>query len=565
MLVTTHLTLLNMLILVEPEDVSTSQTLAAISMHDSELYPDAKVTDTSQLTRRISVTHIEQSKEESEQLPVYRLYKRRFAGLFGFILLALVTGMPWAWFGPISTDTAQAFDISINQVNWLGNIISCVYIPVSLLVPVLCTRFGVRRCVEVGVVTLLISGWLRYAGTISTLSPESAYALLILGQLFSAISQPAFQVLGPKYSEMWFDLKGRTTATMVIAVANPVGGAIGQLLSPLIGTARQSILVLAIISTVVTPALFLIESEPPSPPTYAGSKAPQSLYSLLRAMVGKVRPDDPAYMAPHERLDFVIDTLLFGVFVGAANALSILSAQYFEPEGYSDTVSGLLGATLLLSGVLASVVTAPLFDRVLTHHLGITLKSLVPIAAGAWLSLIWAVKPNNTGGLFAIMVIIGVCSLIMLPVGLELGVEVTRNADGSAAILWCAGNAFGIIFIIAEGALRASATASPPYNMHAAFVLHGVLVMVVGASVVFIRAKQVRREMDERMAQHLNSTRRVEGVPMYPLVTAYSGQSIRSIEKESGSIQDRDDFVPLPDKRDDMKVDAIETVVQSDA
>jgi hypothetical protein len=37
-------------------------------------------------------------------------------------------------------------------------------------------------------------------------------------QLFSAISQPAFQVLGPKYSEMWFDLKGRTTATMVIAV-----------------------------------------------------------------------------------------------------------------------------------------------------------------------------------------------------------------------------------------------------------------------------------------------------------------------------------------------------------
>jgi FLVCR family MFS transporter 7 len=48
------------------------------------------------------------------------------------------------------------------------------------------------------------------------------------------------------------------------------------------------------------------------------------------------------------------------------------------------------------------------------------------------------VKPDNTGGLFAIMAIIGICSLIMLPVGLELGAEVTRNADGSAAILWCA-------------------------------------------------------------------------------------------------------------------------------
>jgi hypothetical protein len=76
-----------MLIDSELEDVSTSQTHAAVSMHESELYPDAKVTDTSQLTGRISVTHIEQSKEESEPIPVYRLYKRRFAGLFGFVSL----------------------------------------------------------------------------------------------------------------------------------------------------------------------------------------------------------------------------------------------------------------------------------------------------------------------------------------------------------------------------------------------------------------------------------------------------------------------------------------------
>ena len=37
-------------------------------------------------------------------------------------------------------------------------------------------------------------------------------------QLFGGIAQPVFQVLGPMYSERWFDLKGRTTATMIIAV-----------------------------------------------------------------------------------------------------------------------------------------------------------------------------------------------------------------------------------------------------------------------------------------------------------------------------------------------------------
>ncbi|KAH7913496.1 major facilitator superfamily domain-containing protein, partial [Hygrophoropsis aurantiaca] len=308
----------------------------------------------------------------------YTLYKRRYSGLIGFIILGLVTGMPWSWFGPISDNVASDFDISLNQVNWLGNIISCLYLPVSLSVPLFCSRYGIRRCSEIGTAMLLISGWVRYAGTITSLSPNSSYALLLLGQMFSAVAQPIFQVLGPMYSEKWFDLRGRTTATMIIAVANPVGGALGQLLSPVVGTSRQSVMILAIISTAASPALFLIDSKPPTPPTYAGSKKAQSLFSFGRAMLGMQCPQD-AYMSPRERLDFTIVVVLFGVLVGAVNAMSILSAQYLEPAGYSDDISGLMGATLLLSGIVASIITAPLFDRILTHHLGFTLKLLVPI------------------------------------------------------------------------------------------------------------------------------------------------------------------------------------------
>ena len=58
--------------------------------------------------------------------------------------------------------------------------------------------------------------------------------------------------------------------------------------------------------------------------------------------------------------------------------------------GYDETISGLLGACLLLTGIVAEAVTAPLFDRVFTHHLAFTAKLLVPILTGAWLSLIWA-------------------------------------------------------------------------------------------------------------------------------------------------------------------------------
>lgn len=60
-----------------------------------------------------------------------------------------------------------------------------------------------------------------------------------------------------------------------------------------------------------------------------------------------------------------------------------------EPYGYSDTVSGLMGAVLLLVGLVAAAITSPLYDRVLTHHLALSCKVLCPVLAACWLALIW--------------------------------------------------------------------------------------------------------------------------------------------------------------------------------
>lgn len=58
--------------------------------------------------------------------------------------------------------------------------------------------------------------------------------------------------------------------------------------------------------------------------------------------------------------------------------------------GYSADEAGFMGACLLLSGMVAAIVTAPLFDRVFTYHLAATSKILVPIVAVGWFTLIWA-------------------------------------------------------------------------------------------------------------------------------------------------------------------------------
>jgi hypothetical protein len=70
--------------------------------------------------------------------------------------------------------------------------------------------------------------------------------------------------------------------------------------------------------------------------------------------------------------------------------------------------------------------------------------------------------------------------------------------------------------------------------MRAALVLHGVFVAVFSVSIFFVRAKQARREMDERMAHnpylipgtHVD----VDAVPMEKMGSSTSNESTGSVE-----------------------------------
>src|SRR5882762_1914812 len=100
-------------------------------------------------------------------------------------------------------------------------------------------------------------------------------------------------------------------------------------------------------------------------------------------------------------------------------------------------------------------------------------------------------------------------SLPVLPVGLELACEITRNSAGSSALLWfscvylnpstfqvltnfvercISGNLSGIIFVLVDGALRAPPTASPPLNMHQAMIFNGVFIVALSIPIVLLSA-----------------------------------------------------------------------------
>ncbi|KAF8514456.1 MFS general substrate transporter [Hysterangium stoloniferum] len=422
----------------------------------------------------------------------YRLYRRRFLGVFGLVMLNVFAGMNWPWFGPIANAMTEDFGITVTDVNWLGNVLNLVYLPTSLIVPIAVARWGVQKTCFIGTLILVLASWIRYSGTIHDLKPSQSFPLLLVGQILVGVAQPIFQVLGPKYSEVWFDLKGRTTATMIIAIANPIGGAIGQLISPLVGTPRMSILILGVITSCSVPVSFLVSSAPPTPPTFAGSLPSPPLMETVRALVGRPRPAEQR-LERRDRLDFLLLCMSFGVYVAGTNSFSLLTNEIFAPVGYSSDQAGIMGAVLLLAGILAAVITAPLFDRVLSFRLGLVIKCLVPFLAGAWLSLIWAVRPDNTIPLYVVLAVIGAISVTLLPVALELGCEVTRNAEGSSALLWFCGNLWCFVFVLVEGALRSP---TPPHSMRNALIFNGAVIAGVTVFMAFFRGRQARRQDD---------------------------------------------------------------------
>jgi FLVCR family MFS transporter 7 len=54
----------------------------------------------------------------------------------------------------------------------------------------------------------------------------------MFGQILSGFAQPFVLAAPTRYSDLWFTDRGRVTATAVMSLANPFGGALAQLIDP---------------------------------------------------------------------------------------------------------------------------------------------------------------------------------------------------------------------------------------------------------------------------------------------------------------------------------------------
>jgi len=141
------------------------------------------------------------------------------AVVWSYIQQRCGTLLPSPWLRPClptlltylpSLAVVRDFGFTLNEVNWLGNIVSCVYVLAAFLTPIITKRYGLKRCVwtvshlmqwhllistaqcNIATLLLLSSAWVRYAGTTRSLSKDGAYAFIITAQVGKATLPPVF-------------------------------------------------------------------------------------------------------------------------------------------------------------------------------------------------------------------------------------------------------------------------------------------------------------------------------------------------------------------------------------
>ncbi|RAH71506.1 putative cell surface receptor/MFS transporter (FLVCR) [Aspergillus aculeatinus CBS 121060] len=404
---------------------------------------------------------------------VYKVYKRRFWGLIQLVLLNIVVSWDWLTFSSISTTAAEHFKVSESAINWMSTGYLFAFCAASPVVIFTLNKGGPKPAIIITSTLLLAGNWIRYAGTRAR---GGIFGVAMFGQILIGLAQPFCLSAPTRYSDLWFSDQGRTSATAVATLANPLGAALGQLIDSFWATEPDDVpnmvLYISIIATIASLPSFILPSAPPTPPSASSA-------SHQNTNTSEPTPLLPTVTQLLRTLEFYLILIPFSIYVGFFNSVSSLLNQILSPYGASETEAGIAGGILIVVGLLVSALISPITDRY-KHYLA-TIRILVPIVAASYIGLIFA--PASRAGIgptYAVCALLGASSFGLLPVVLEFLVEITYpfSPEVGSTLCWTGGQLLGAVFILVQDALKAGQHASPPENMRNALIFSAVVAAV---------------------------------------------------------------------------------------
>ncbi|MEA4811601.1 MAG: MFS transporter [Anaerolineaceae bacterium] len=370
-----------------------------------------------------------------------KLYSYRWVVLAVFMLVNLAIQTLWISYAPVSSLASAYFGVDDSKIALLAMVFMIAFIPFSLPVSWAIDTWGFKKAVSIGAVMMGVFGLARgMAG--------QNYLAVLLATIGLAIAQPFFLNSWTKLPALWFSSKERATAVGLVTLANLVGTGLGLVLTPILVEKMDlgRIQWFYGLFAAITALLFLaFAKEKPATPPDDNEKGARSLMldGLKYALSIK---------------NFWLYLFVMFVGMGIFNGVTTWVEGIIRPRGFNPTDAGLVGALMLVGGVLGAVVIPALSDkrqkRVPYLMLGFALS--IP----GLLGLIFAGEKSL---LFLSAAWLGFFLVGASPVGMQYAAEVTfPTPEGtSAGIIQLFGQG-SVVFVSMLGALRDHSGAFTP-------------------------------------------------------------------------------------------------------
>eukprot|EP00038_Savillea_parva_P009689 m.185205 g.185205 ORF g.185205 m.185205 type:complete len:484 (-) comp16379_c0_seq1:64-1515(-) len=389
---------------------------------------------------------------------VHILYGRRWGILGVLCLLQIANAMAWVTYAPIAQSAAIYYGTSCEVIDGLSLIFMAVSIPGTFVSAWVLTRYGLRVGLVAASTLNAVGAALRAGGNVVATTPTSRLILQFIGQGLCSAAQPFALGCTTPLAQAWFGEEERAIANSISSLANPIGIALGSVLVPLVAAsanatpnAALATLVPALASCIVT--VLGMQAKPPTPPsTSAEDHGLDSFGHALKTLVTSWQ--------------YWLLFLSFGIGVGIFNAVATLMSQILVGQGYSEDDAGENSAVLIGAGIVGAALAGILLDY--TKWFLALLKACFLLATGAFALFAMYQQPNSLNEIMGVTAVMGFFCFALLPVALELSVEITYPIPeaASSGFLWMSGQVFGITFTLIMNQLKGTWLIHKPIAHH---------------------------------------------------------------------------------------------------
>ena len=371
-----------------------------------------------------------------------KVYGYRWVVLLVYFLVNALMQLQWIIFAPITSEAVKFYNVPALQIDLLSLIFMVVYIFVSFPASYIIDTWGIRIGIGIGAVLMGVFGFMKgFYG--------ANYDMVVIAQIGIAIGQPFVMNAVTKVGARWFPLHERATQSGLSVLAQFVGIIIAMVLTPILFKmyGMEKMLMIYGIVTLAGAVIFILfnREHPPTPPCPPGHDERIAVFAGLKHIL--------------KQKDMIYLIIVFFIALGIFNAITTWIEQIVSPRGFTIAEAGIVGALMMIGGIIGASILPPLSDKLRKRKLFMVIGAI-----GAIPGIVGMTYAGSYWLLLASGFVFGFFLLSAAPICYQYGAEICYPAPEatSEGLLLLAGQISGIIFIFGMDILTAASASKTP-------------------------------------------------------------------------------------------------------